>query len=117
MAVQYIREYIDVNQLYELEARQVSQIQINGVFGAEIFKHGQRIIIDDVAHNDVFFLHSPDLPNMSIRDVLTSLTNDNYYIEDVWSLTNEPLNNILDTPVHLAPVSQIGIRTFNQNNN
>lgn len=117
MAVQYIREYIDVNQLHEFEPDQVCQVKINGAFGAEIFKLGQRIIVDDVIHHDVFFLHSPDLPNMSIRDVLNGLGYNYYYIDNFWSLINEPQDNILDSPVHLAPLFQISLRVNNPNAN
>jgi hypothetical protein len=117
MAIQYIREYINVNQLHELEPDQVCQIKINGVFGAEIFNLGQRIIIDDVVHNDIFFLHSPDLPNMTIRDVLNGLGYDYYYIDNFWPLINVPQDNVLDSPVHQAPLFQISIRVNNPNNN
>jgi hypothetical protein len=112
-AIQYVREYIDVNQLHELEPDQVCQIKVNSVFAAEIFNLGERIIVDDVTHHDVFFLHSPDLPNMSIRDVLNALGYDNYYIDGFWSLINMSQENVLDSPVHRAPLFQISIRVIN----
>jgi hypothetical protein len=116
-AIQYIREYIDVNQLHELEPEQVCQVKVNGIFGAEIFKIGERIIVDDVIHHDVFFLHSPDLPNMSIRDVLNGLGYQYYYIDRFWSLINMSQDNALDSPVHRAPLCQISIRVINNPNN
>lgn len=115
--IQYIREYIDINQLHELEPDQLCQIKVNGVFGAEIFKLGERIIVDDVTHHDVFFLHSPDLPDMTIRDVLNGLGYVNYYIDGFWSLINMSQENVLDSPVHLVPLFQISIRVNNPNVN
>lgn len=116
--IQYIREYIDVNQLHELEPEQVCQIKVNGIFGAEIFKLGERIIVDHVAQHDVFFLHSPELPDMSIRDVLNALGYYNYYIDGFWSLINMSQDNALDSSIcRDAPPCQMSIRVINDPNN
>lgn len=113
--IQYIREHIDFQQFHDINTEQLSQVKLNGEFAMELFKDGNRIIVDN---GDIYYFYSPDLPNMSIRDILIAHGYENYRIRVRWALNDAPQNNVLDCPAHEAPVCQITIRNqLHVNNN
>ena len=104
---QYVRDYIQYEELHNIDCEQVSQITLNGRFEVEILKVGNRILIDN---GDVFFFSSPDLPNMTIHQVLSGLGYTNHMMHVVWCDNNDRVN-VLNSPAVAAPVSQIRMRT------
>jgi hypothetical protein len=108
---QYIRDYIQYEEIYNIGSEQVSQITLNGRFEVEILKVGNRILIDN---GEAFFFSSPDLPNMTIHQVLSGLGYTNHMMRVVWCDNNDR-DNVLNSPAVAAPVSQIRMRTNHVN--
>lgn len=59
--------------------------------------------------DDYFFLTSPTIENLTIRNVLEALGIDHEPIQLDWSEYNANIHNLLDTPVKTAELNQMTI--------
>ncbi len=79
----------------------------------EIFydNNAQRVLVQEF--NEYFWLTSPDIDNITIYQVLTALGYSGEQIVVTWADNQHP-NNLLNTRVEQAPLSQISIYPPNQ---
>lgn len=110
---QFIRENCQYNTVFNDDnnndfPEQLSQIKLDNRFSIELFRVGTRILVDDIINHSLFYIHSPDLPNMSIRDILKGLGYTNHRIQVCNTIpANHSEQDALDSPAHTAPASQI----------
>ena len=109
--VQYIRNHITYEEFQNLDCEQLSQIKLNERFKYELYKCDERIIVEDADNRDFYFLYSPDLPMMTMDEILVGLGFENYMVRVEWTSDGPRSNAILDMPALDAPVSQIRIRS------
>lgn len=111
---QYIRNPIDIN-LYDLT--NVSQV-------SQIVYHNEHVIIInyDNATNSIlvedneewFCISSPDIPALTIKDILIGLGYGDQQIVVTWS--DDPNVDVLNIPVQLTQLNQIALYDPNQSN-
>jgi len=114
--IQFIREHLNRYDVFDNEdndmpyPEQLSQVMLDNRFVLELFRVGNRIIVDNVHQNEMFYIYSPDLPNITIRDILKSVGYNNHRITVHRSYPgNHSEQDVLDSPAHTAPASQIKI--------
>lgn len=107
---QFIRTQFDMDFT---QINQVCQISYHDQRVIEIFydTHTNRTVVDN--NGLYFWLTSPDIENITIKDVLIAIGIHNEQIV-LRMPENHSLINILDTDVKDAPLCQIGIYSNNQ---
>lgn len=118
--IQFIREYVNPHDIFDNnnndedddmpQPEQLSQVMVNNRFVLELFHVGNRVVVQNIVQNEMFYIYSPDLPNMTIRDILKGIGYNNHRITVHSSYPgNHSEQDVLDSPAHTAPVSQIKI--------
>jgi hypothetical protein len=111
---QFIRTPIDIDDIHGILhlSSQVSQISYHDERVIEIDWHYEtrRVVIQD--NGQWFFLHSPDIDNLTINHVLGALGYANEIAIITWA--DGEINDVLNSTVEHAPLNQIALYGPNQ---
>jgi hypothetical protein len=118
---QFVRTNIDINNyLQDVESEYVEEFWNYMEQRAQVTYNNERVIVIDwhrPSHRvfvqngplEYFFLSSPDIEDITIRDVLEYLGCNTRYAKLEWCETSRNIENILDTPVETVELHQATI--------
>lgn len=88
---------------------QVSQITYRDerIIDINYCRDAERAVIQD--NQELFYFHSPDIENITIREILYGLGYGNNHIVVTWVRPEFELRDVLDIPIVNIPLSQLSL--------
>ena len=92
------------------QSKQVSQILVHGeelLIDINYDVNNGKVII--VSRNNWYYLESPDITNLTIKNVIDHLGYANHRIDITWVQNGFAADTLLNTPIKNAPLNQIDL--------